>query len=142
MKKFILYLTMLAVLPLAFMGCSTISGDNPMGTTGGGDGYGVIDPANSYGSGIGELEGTWRHDYNPGEFEMVVVSSNGGFVYTYYYNYSLDDEFYGTCYASGNILYVDVVGNYPLTLPYELSGDYLTLDWGQSGGEVVYHRVY
>jgi hypothetical protein len=139
MKKIILYLTMLAVLPLAFMGCSTISGDNPMGTTGGGEGYGVIDPANSYGLGGGsDLYGIWRHDYDPGEYELIYLYENGTINVFDYYNWQLEDSFYGTFTFSSTTLFITLQGQSTHDYPYELDNDYLTIYFG--GNPTVYYR--
>jgi len=140
MKKIILYLTMLAVLPIMFMGCATYCGDDPEGDTGGGNGYGVIDPANSFGGGSGSLIGMWRHDFSNIEYELVLLSDNGSIEIVDYYNGNIEDSWYGTYTYSSTTLYIALQGEEPETYSYELNGDYFTLYFGENPRE--YYRVY
>jgi hypothetical protein len=141
MKKLSLSLAILCLLPLVFIGCGQFAGDNPEGVTGGANGYGILLPGMESGHDLGGLVGTWRHDYQSGEYEVITLSSNGAFTYRYYYNNILDDSFDGTVSTSGDYLQIQITGGESLTLPYTLEGNYLTIDWGNSGGIILYHRV-
>jgi hypothetical protein len=141
MKKLSLSLAILCLLPLVFIGCGQFAGDNPEGVTGGANGYGILLPGIVSGNNLGGLVGTWRHDYRAGEFEIVTLSSNGSFTYRYYIDDILDESLDGTASVSGDELFVEVYGGNSLTLPFVLEGNYLTIDWGESGGVVLYFRV-
>jgi hypothetical protein len=140
MKRFILYLTILAVLPIMFMGCGTNCGDAPEANTGGGVGYGVIDPANSFGVGSGDLIGTWRYNFSGVEYELIELGSSGNIVIFDYYNGNIEDSWYGTYTYTVTTLYVALQGESPETYSYELNGDYLTLYF--NGNPREYFRVY
>jgi hypothetical protein len=48
MRKSILYAIIVIIISMVFLGCGTYSGDNPLGNTGGGNGYGILDPSNHH----------------------------------------------------------------------------------------------
>lgn len=140
MKQAILFLSILFILPLMFLGCAQNTGDNPEGDTGGDDGYGVFSPNTTAGSDPADLVGFWRHDYEPGEYETVEINDDGTLEIKYYIDYMQDDETHGTYSASETELYVILQGGQPQAVPYTLSDyNHLIVEWNNE--TVEYYRV-
>jgi hypothetical protein len=141
MKRTFLYLSILFILPLIFLGCAQNTGDNPEGDTGGDNGYGVLAPSTTQGGdgGTDALLGTWRHDNGPGDYETATFNSDGTMEYKYYVDYALDDESHGTYSASETDLYIDFISGPSYTVAYAITGSYLTIDW--DGDIIEYYLI-
>lgn len=142
MKKRVLNLVILAILPLIFLGCGTFCGENPMGDIGGEGGYGILNPANNmseHDNGENEIYGVWRHDYEPGEFDLLYIQQDGTFIYYEYYDYSLNDVFYGSYTYTSTHITLHVSGQGTQVCQYEFTGDTLTIHY--NSGTVQYYRV-
>ncbi len=142
MKKRILNLVILTVLPMIFLGCGTFCGENPMGNTGGEGGYGFLNPANSMTGqeiNVNEIYGTWRHDYAPGEYEILYIQQGGSFAVYEYYDYSLEDFFYGTYTYTSTHITITIQGQSPQVFQYEFTGNTLTIHY--NSGTIQYYRV-
>jgi hypothetical protein len=141
MKRNFLYLSMLLILPLMFLGCAQNIGDNPDSETGGGDnGYGVFSPSMTNGDGnLQDLIGTWRHNSPQNDFETVQFNDDGTFEIRYYVDGVFDSEDHGTYTASESQLFVEFTGGPSYVISYTLSGDILIVDWND--GTLEYFRI-
>jgi hypothetical protein len=142
MKKSILTLAILSILPFVFLGCGTYCGDNPMGDTGGEGGYGLLNPANFMtgdGGGASEIYGIWRHDYNPGEFDLLYIEQNGNFMLYEYYDYQIDDYVTGSYTYTSSVINITIQGQGTQVCQYEFTGTTLTIHY--NAGTIEYYRA-
>lgn len=141
MKKLILNLVMISILPILFLGCGTFCGENPMGDIGGEGGYGILNPANNmagHDGGEDEIYGVWRHDYEPGEYDLLYIQQGGSFSLYEYYDYSLDDFVYGTYTYTSTEITINIQGQGTEVCQYEFTGNTLTIHY--YSGTIVYYR--
>lgn len=142
MKRIFLLIGMIAALPALFLGCGTFCGDTPTGVIGGEGGYGDINPANNMTGHENHSEsifGAWRHDYSPGEFDILYIDENGNFTVYEYYDYSLDDVIYGTYYYTSTEITINIQGHDPMVCDYDYTGSTLTIYYND--GPIEYYRV-
>ncbi|TFH01293.1 MAG: hypothetical protein E4H13_05285 [Calditrichales bacterium] len=142
MKNKISVITFIALAMLLIIGCANWGGDNPMGITGGSEqGYGKSNdldlPAPESGP-AENLVGTWRHNFAPGEYEIIEFKSNGKFTIDYYENYRRQYEISGNFTTSGKTLTFWIEGQ-PSEATYTLINDRLSLTL--QGETTIFDRV-
>ena len=142
MKKFVFFISILALPLLILLGCGQSSGNNPTGVTGGdAGGYGSI----SDNSDIAILLGTWRQDHNDTDFYAYTFNIDGTYKHCRYYYNSRYDKYdvyceYGTYSVSGNQLTLTLNNSYTSNYTILISGNNLTLS--SNYGSTTYYRYY
>lgn len=134
--------SLLAVLMLIFAGCGHLSGNNPVGTTGGSSsGYGSIGPV-AGGDGGGQndpdLFGSWRNNTSETDYEILTFNSDGTYANEFYSGGQLVFSFSGDWETSGSEL-TRYVNGMPGISTFNVSGDTLTIIEGSD--TYIYHRV-
>ena len=144
MKQTTAFLSLALILALVFAGCGHLSGNHPLGVTGGGEnGYGS--PGGSTGGGFddgggldGGLFGGWQHDIDQNEFEMMYFHPDGSFEWYYFVDFSMVDSDEGTYQTSGNtIIFSGGFG----TVQYSISGDGNTATIHDGSETTVWNRI-
>jgi len=135
-RRGFLYLSAIALLAV-IGGCGHMTGTSPTGVTGGEGGYGIHSQSFGYDD-SGPL-GTWRQNYDSGEYEYAIFSSDGNIRFEEYEDDIMCDFSDGTFSVSGNVITIVVDGD-EWVVPYEISGDRLTLVF--ESDPWIFHKIY
>ena len=146
MKQLTALLSVAVILTFVFVGCGHLSGNHPLGVTGGGEnGYGSA--GGSTGGGYDEgggldsrIFGAWQYDIDQNEFEIMTFYPDGSFEWAYYVDFSIADSDNGTYQTySNHIILTSSEGT--VDLQYSLSGDENTATIWDGSETTVWHRL-
>jgi hypothetical protein len=142
MKRIIVLLSAAFILALLFAGCGHLSGNDPLGVTGGGsNGYGSL--GGSTGGGFeggydNRLLGGWQSETFGGDYYIIRFFSSGDFELQYYSDGVPGSSYEGSFHTYDGHL-VLAYGDESDDYEYTISGStaYLSYD----GATIIWHRI-
>jgi hypothetical protein len=142
MKQLTALLSAALILAFVFVGCGHLSGNDPLGVTGGGsNGYGSAggSTGGDYGGGFdNRLLGGWQSETFGGDYYIIRFFSSGGFQLQYYSDGVPGSSYEGSFYTyDGHLVlaYGDELEDYE----YSISGDMAQLNY--QGFTIIWHRI-
>jgi len=138
MHKIVINLLIFFIPIVMISSCANWGGENPVGVTGGsGSGYGEMEnwnPATDF----NQLVGSWRFDYDDGDYIIFTFSADGSLVIDQYVNYDIYNTIISNYTVEEDILTITLYGE-NIQYTFSISGNILTLYIG--GEQMNFYRV-